>query len=173
MMLRLVRSTMMGILAVFLAWGAQAQQPAADAVGAVIEKLGVAMIGTMRDAKQLGYQGRFQKLAPTIIEAFDLPKMISIAAGVLFLLSPAWAGGARASMLLREEAGFELAGQKLLAPQRAECQLFAARNQRAKVSVELVLSRARSLQGWGRSGSCSRRRRSTCCCSSRWIARWS
>lgn len=87
MMLRLVRSTMTGILALFLIAGlpaphARAQQAGSESVvSTIIEKLGAVMIDTMKDAKQLGYQGRFQKLAPTIIDVFDLPKMVSIAAG--------------------------------------------------------------------------------------------
>jgi phospholipid transport system substrate-binding protein len=84
MILRLVRTAMTAILAftlISLSPVARAQQPAPEAASAVIEKLGVAMIETMRDAKQLGYQGRFTKLAPSIIEAFDLPKMVSVAVG--------------------------------------------------------------------------------------------
>lgn len=81
MTLRLVRSAMMAILALVLAHAAQAQQAAPESAATVIEKLGVAMIETMRDAKQLGFQGRFTKLAPSIIEAFDLPKMASVAVG--------------------------------------------------------------------------------------------
>lgn len=83
MILRLVRTATTAILALALISFSQvstAQQPA-EAATAVIEKLGVAMIDTMRDAKQLGYQGRFTKLAPSIIEAFDLPKMVSVAVG--------------------------------------------------------------------------------------------
>ncbi len=86
MILRLVRSAKTAILAfTFIAIAAlphaNAQQGAPEAASAVIEKLGVAMIDTMKDAKQLGYQGRFTKLAPSIIEAFDLPKMVSVAVG--------------------------------------------------------------------------------------------
>jgi len=81
MIFRLVRSTMMGILAIVLASAAHAQQPATEAATKVIEKLGVAMIDTMKEAKQLGYQGRFKKLAPSILEAFDLPKMASVSVG--------------------------------------------------------------------------------------------
>ncbi|MGQ0677365.1 MAG: ABC transporter substrate-binding protein [Rhodospirillales bacterium] len=63
-----------------LAPGAAAQQ-AAQPPQAVIEKLGAAMVDTMKNAKQLAYNGRFQKLAPEIVSAFDLPRMVSIAVG--------------------------------------------------------------------------------------------
>lgn len=83
MLLRLVRPALLAtILFCFAGMGAHAQQAAQfSAPVAVIEKLGEAMIDTMRQAKQLGYQGRFQKLAPSILEAFDLPKMVSVAVG--------------------------------------------------------------------------------------------
>jgi phospholipid transport system substrate-binding protein len=82
MLLRLVRPALLATVFCFAGRGAHAQQAAQfSAPAAVIEKLGEAMIDTMRQAKQLGYQGRFQKLAPSILEAFDLPKMVSVAVG--------------------------------------------------------------------------------------------
>ncbi len=87
MTFRLVPSLLAGFLVCCIAGTASlAQQPApqtaqgAPAV-AVIEKLGSAMLDTMKNAKQLGFQGRFQKLAPAIIEAFDLSYMVSVAVG--------------------------------------------------------------------------------------------
>ncbi len=77
MMLSLVRPALLAILVFVTAADAHAQSTPV----AVVEKLGAAMIDTMRQAKQLGYQGRFQKLAPSILEAFDLPKMVSVAVG--------------------------------------------------------------------------------------------
>lgn len=80
MIVRLIRTaTAVAVLFVFAA-GAQAQQ-AAQSPQAVIEKLGAAMLDTMKNAKQLAYNGRFQKLAPEIVAAFDLPRMVSIAVG--------------------------------------------------------------------------------------------
>ena len=82
MKLRLVQTTMIAIVGCLVAFGAHAQQVAQGVpAAAVIEKLGSTMIETMREAKTLGYQGRFQKLAPAIIDAFDLPKMVSVAVG--------------------------------------------------------------------------------------------
>lgn len=78
MIFRVVRTTMAGLLALSLGGAvAQAQQ----APQAIIEKLGGTMIDTMRNAKALGYTGRFQKLAPEIVAAFNLPYMVSIAVG--------------------------------------------------------------------------------------------
>ncbi|MCC6469113.1 MAG: ABC transporter substrate-binding protein [Alphaproteobacteria bacterium] len=82
MKLRLVRTAVLAVMGCLVALGANAQQVAQNApAAAVIEKLGSVMIDTMRDAKSLGYQGRFQKLAPAILDAFDLPKMVSVAVG--------------------------------------------------------------------------------------------
>jgi len=82
MLLRLVRPALLAAILCLTGMGAHAQQPAPSSPAtAVIEKLGASMIDTMRQAKQLGYQGRFQKLAPSILESFDLPKMVSVAVG--------------------------------------------------------------------------------------------
>jgi phospholipid transport system substrate-binding protein len=78
MLFRLVRPALLAVLLCLAGLRTDAQTPPA---AAVIEKLGAAMIDTMRQARQLGYQGRFQKLAPTILETFDLPKMVSVAVG--------------------------------------------------------------------------------------------
>lgn len=79
MIVRLIRAALAGVVFCALVNGAQAQQTAAPQ--AVVEKLGVAMIDTMKNAKQLAYNGRFQKLAPEIVAAFDLPRMVSVAVG--------------------------------------------------------------------------------------------
>jgi len=94
MKFRLVPSLLAGFIACCIAGTASLAQPpaprsapapqlaqAALAPAAVIEKLGGAMLDTMKNAKSLGYQGRFQKLAPVIVEAYDLPRMMSVAVG--------------------------------------------------------------------------------------------
>jgi phospholipid transport system substrate-binding protein len=90
MKFRLVPSLLAGFIACCIASTASVAQQATaqpalaqagSAASAVIEKLGAAMIDTMKNAKQLGYQGRFQKLAPSIVEAYDLPRMVSVAVG--------------------------------------------------------------------------------------------
>lgn len=83
MIVGLVRTAVAVAVFLALAAGAGAQQgaQAQDTPQAVIERLGAAMIDTMKNAKQLAYNGRFQKLAPEIVGAFDLPRMVSIAVG--------------------------------------------------------------------------------------------
>lgn len=80
MIVRLIRiATAVAVFCAF-AVGAEAQQAAATPQ-AVVEKLGDTMLDTMKNAKQLAYNGRFQRLAPEIVTAFDLPRMVSIAVG--------------------------------------------------------------------------------------------
>lgn len=80
MIVRLLRTA--AAVAVICAFAAAAQaQQTAPSPQAVIEKLGEAMLDTMKNAKQLAYNGRFQKLAPEIVGSFDLPRMVSIAVG--------------------------------------------------------------------------------------------
>ena len=81
MIVRLIRAYLAGIvLCALMNGGAQAQQAAVDPQ-TVVDKLGVAMIDTMKNAKQLAFNGRFQKLAPTIVESYDLARMVSVAVG--------------------------------------------------------------------------------------------
>lgn len=81
MIVRLIRNAMIVAAVCAHASAAEAQQAAQQSPQAVIEKLGAAMVDTMKHAKQLAYNGRFQKLAPEIVGAFDLPRMVSIAVG--------------------------------------------------------------------------------------------
>jgi phospholipid transport system substrate-binding protein len=50
----------------------------------VVERLNAALLDVMRKAADLGYEGRYQELAPVIQESYDFPFMIRIAVG------PAW-----------------------------------------------------------------------------------
>jgi len=59
--------------------GAQTGEPAAR-----IEALHAAMLETMKQARQLGPRGRYDKLAPVIARNFDIAAMIRVASG------PAW-----------------------------------------------------------------------------------
>jgi len=56
---------------------------AADAPVATpqVEKLHAALIGIMQSADQLGYDGRYDQLMPTVNETFDLPFMASKSVG--------------------------------------------------------------------------------------------
>ena len=64
-----------------VASGAHAQH--ADAA-ARIKTFYAALLETMKDAKRLGVEGRYKKLAPAVNAAFDLPAMTRIAVG------PSW-----------------------------------------------------------------------------------
>ena len=50
----------------------------------VIERLHGALLDVMRNAAELGYEGRYQELEPVLQESYDFPFMIRIAVG------PAW-----------------------------------------------------------------------------------
>jgi phospholipid transport system substrate-binding protein len=52
---------------------------------AVIERLYDQLLAVMKDAKRLGFDGRYARLAPAISQTFDLPLMTRIAIG------PGWA----------------------------------------------------------------------------------
>ena len=57
---------------------------AADEAQQVIERLHAALLDVMRDAAELGYEGRYEQLEPVLEESYDFPFMIRIAVG------PAW-----------------------------------------------------------------------------------
>jgi phospholipid transport system substrate-binding protein len=66
------------------------QAQAADPAAAQITRFDEALLSTMRQAKQLGPKGRFNKLEPVITEVFDLPTMTRFAVGANWgTLSPA------------------------------------------------------------------------------------
>lgn len=50
----------------------------------VIERLHAALLDVMRNAAELGYEGRYEELEPVLEESYDFPFMIRIAVG------PAW-----------------------------------------------------------------------------------
>jgi phospholipid transport system substrate-binding protein len=56
----------------------------ADEPQQVIERLNAALLHVMRNAADLGYQGRYQELEPVLKASYDFPFMIRIAVG------PAW-----------------------------------------------------------------------------------
>ncbi len=59
---------------------------AADPAAAKVETFYEALLASMKQAKQLGPKGRYDKLAPVVQTAFDVPGMTKIACG------PAWDG---------------------------------------------------------------------------------
>jgi phospholipid transport system substrate-binding protein len=60
---------------------ASAAAEAADAAVARIRQFYDALLIVMKEARSLGIRGRYEKLAPTIRDAFDLAAMIRIAVG--------------------------------------------------------------------------------------------
>ena len=57
----------------------------AGSAPAVIERFYAQLLAVMKDAKRLGFDGRYTRLAPAISQTFDLPLMTRIAIG------PGWA----------------------------------------------------------------------------------
>src|SRR5262249_34938152 len=86
-MLRSSRSTYRGLaailaLAAFTAWahmGAFAQGAVSPA--AHIDGLHRALIEAMKQGRQLGMKGRYDKLAPILFKTYDVPLMARIAVG--------------------------------------------------------------------------------------------
>ena len=74
-------------LIVALAFAVLIQAPAyaADPAASRITVLYGTLLDTMKQAKQLGVKGRFDKLSPVLAKAYDLPVMSKLAVG------PAWA----------------------------------------------------------------------------------
>jgi len=64
---------------------AQSASEPADPAG-VVRRFDDTLLSAMRQAKQLGYQGRYDLLAPVIGATFDLPTMTRVAVG------PSWTG---------------------------------------------------------------------------------
>lgn len=64
----------------FAAW---LVQPAAAQASAsnTVERLNATLIAVMQEAAALGYQGRYDKLAPVLRESFDFPLMARVSVG--------------------------------------------------------------------------------------------
>lgn len=77
--MRLLRGLMATgvILACVGVWSAAAAQPARS----VVENLDSQLVATMKQGKQLGFAGRYKKLAPVIDQSFDLDRIARIALG--------------------------------------------------------------------------------------------
>jgi len=61
-------------------------EPAAKAPIPVIDAFDHTLLGVMKDAEKLGYQGRYDALQPIIGRTFDIPLMTQLVVG------PAWSG---------------------------------------------------------------------------------
>ena len=60
---------------------APAGVPAADTAAQVVEGLHDELLIVMKQAKQLGYAGRYQRLAPTVTASYDFPYIAKVAVG--------------------------------------------------------------------------------------------
>ncbi|MEO3431231.1 ABC transporter substrate-binding protein [Pelagibius sp. CAU 1746] len=54
---------------------------AAETPSATVERLNAALLETMRQAEELGFEGRYAKLEPVLTEVFDFPAMARITLG--------------------------------------------------------------------------------------------
>lgn len=73
---------MIGALALVLVSAmASAAESGVEAAKAVVERLNAALIGVMKEAKQLGYQGRYKRLEPVVREVFQFEAVAQIALG--------------------------------------------------------------------------------------------
>ncbi len=72
------------LLAIFLLLcvpGVSAGRAAEPAPSEIVERLNGALIEVMQEAEALGFQGRYQRLAPVLLQTFDFPFMARISAG--------------------------------------------------------------------------------------------
>ncbi len=59
----------------------QLSQNTANSPSSVIDRFHAALLNAMKNAKQLGIQGRYQKLAPEVAQAYDLDRWIRLSSG--------------------------------------------------------------------------------------------
>ncbi len=78
MVSRLLAASLLLCVAVL---GAGAARAAGPTPTEVVERLNAALIEVMREADALGFQGRYERLAPVLSAAFDFPLMARISAG--------------------------------------------------------------------------------------------
>ncbi len=69
------------LLLCFTGFGSGAARTAEPTPTEIVERLNVALIEVMQGAEALGFQGRYQRLAPVLSATFDFPWMARISAG--------------------------------------------------------------------------------------------
>jgi phospholipid transport system substrate-binding protein len=74
-MLRSATALLLGLLLGATAWAAD------DGATAAVESLHATLLGAMKDATQLGYQGRYTRIAPAVEQSFDLDFMARFVLG--------------------------------------------------------------------------------------------
>ena len=62
---------------------------AEEAPRLIVEGFQASLLAVMKEAKSLGFKGRYERLAPAIERAFDLPLMVQIAIGSYWNLTTA------------------------------------------------------------------------------------
>ncbi len=75
------RAVLTGIAAVTAGWAMDAPAQAAMSSRATVESFHDALITVMKNAKTLGFKGRYDKLLPVVSSAFNLPFMTRVAIG--------------------------------------------------------------------------------------------
>ncbi|MGF1608295.1 MAG: ABC transporter substrate-binding protein [Kiloniellales bacterium] len=76
-MLRLARILSLALITLWLSQPVSAQASAT----ATVERLNSTLLAVMQEARSLGYQGRYEKLAPVLTESFDFQLMARVAVG--------------------------------------------------------------------------------------------
>lgn len=71
----------LGIVLTSVSLFAVAAEPAAGAPGEVVAKLNAALVEVMKDAKTLGFQGRYDVLAPVMLATHDFESISKLAVG--------------------------------------------------------------------------------------------
>jgi len=75
------RRGVLPLLASLLIAAGASSAGAAETPKATVERLNAALLEAMKDAETLGYQGRYEELAPVVRESFDFPAMARIIVG--------------------------------------------------------------------------------------------
>ncbi|HUL13143.1 MAG TPA: ABC transporter substrate-binding protein, partial [Methylococcaceae bacterium] len=70
-----------GVFLLCLAQFSGAEEPSTAGAKQVVDKLNSALIEVMKNAKQLGYQGRYKKLEPVVKETHEFDAIAQIALG--------------------------------------------------------------------------------------------
>ncbi len=76
-----MRLTALKVLPFILLFAFARPLAAAEGASATVERLNTALLAVMQEAEALGYQGRYDKLAPDLKEIFDFPTMARISLG--------------------------------------------------------------------------------------------
>lgn len=76
-----VRNMILGIFLMSVSLLSVAAEPAAGSPGEVVAKLDAALVEAMKNAKALGYQGRYDQLAPVVLATHDFESISKLAVG--------------------------------------------------------------------------------------------